>query len=179
LNPENAYFRIEIITQRGALKYKDRELIPVRLYRFVDDYGTAWTALRTDGKGSGHVLSGHSTKTEVIGFVDESAHWRFDDLSILAYRFTNKFRLTHFGRLDKDLDYAEAIAFAGDELEGWIRKVPETDRLVIILAPANLWVNHPRRDNLRRFWQDCPITALMPETEAEYLDLVAEIENKL
>lgn len=157
--------------------YKDSSFKPVELHQFRDDYGTGWTAL-SDLHPASHILSGHSTKNEVIAHVDESDTWRFDYLHVLANRLAKQYRPCNFDRLDKHLDYGESISFQSNQLKGWVARI-EAQHLTVVVASCNYWASHPQRRNNRLFWRDCPVIAPLPTTEAQYQALIAAIDAKI
>jgi hypothetical protein len=154
-------------------------LKPVRLHKFTDDYGTGWTAVSVRKEPTGvHLIGGHSTMREVIAMVDESSFFRFDDIEILARRFGKLYRPCTFDRIDRHLDYGESISFESETLKGWIARL-ESDRLSVLVHWHTNWLNHAHRDNLPLFWQEhCSVNLPLPQTEAEYLELVAQVEAK-
>ena len=159
----------------NQLKYKNRSLKPVHLHRFSDDYGSGWTALEANGDGH-HLTGGHLTKLQALKVIDESSRFRFDDVDILARRLGKLQPPCTFGRIDRHLDYGESISFESDALKGWIARL-EGERLSVLVHWHNDWINHPLRDNLPQFWREhCSVNLPLPQTEAEYLGLIAQIK---
>jgi hypothetical protein len=161
------------------MRYKDRTHKPVCLLKFTDDCGTSWTATASEGSKVGSHLISRGTRSQVIAAVDESDWLRFDEISILGYRFTELYRPCTFDRKPfRHLDYGESISFESEELKGWIARI-EAKRLSVLVHNHNQWINHPDRDNLPLFWREhCQVNLPLPQTEAEYLELVAQIAAK-
>jgi hypothetical protein len=156
------------------VRYKDRSLRPVRLQQFLEDGEVYWSA---EDDQRGHLISGWSTRAEIVEIVDQSTRLRFCDFTVIIHKLHRDYRVPfHVGSVQA-IRQGYCIGGCPSELKVWLH-IAEGKEYVTISDP-NTWVNHRHRENLDLFRAEAAVFMPIPQSDAEYRALHKKINTEI